>query len=408
LLIGLIWLAAYVVLEWVSFIHDYKGLPVTPWNPGLGAVLALMILGGAPYAVVLFAGVLIAELVVLKSSLDWPVVLGIAAIISGGYGGVAAIARKNLRLDVGLNRLRDVFGLLAAGMAGAVIVALLLSLLLLATDQLDLSDVLVTVGPLLVGDAIGIAVMTPLVLRLALLRSPSALQKLWRLLPELALYVLVVIGALWISVGSQPATDFKFFYLLFVPVVLIAVRHGLDGACMGLAITQLGLVGLLHGYGYDANAFTAFQTMMLVLTATGLVVGVVVTERVHANRTIREVEERLHPGGAGLPHQSRQRHGVGAGARDQPADDRRARACAFRAAPVAGAERRSGARRRQPDRHDRTDRSCRRGGAQDARLPSPRPPACQHDRGARNAAGRAEPAAPRCFGAPRRRRARRA
>jgi two-component system, LuxR family, sensor kinase FixL len=293
LLIGLIWLAAYVVLEWVSFIHDYKGLPVTPWNPGLGAVLALMILGGARYALVLFAGVLIAELVVLKSSLDWPVVLGIAAVISGGYGGVAAVARTNLRLDVGLNRLRDVFGLLAAGMAGAVIVALLLSLLLLATDQLDLSDVLVTVGPLLVGDAIGIAVMTPLVLRLALLRSPSALQKLWRLVPELALYVLVVIGALWISVGSQPATDFKFFYLLFVPVVLIAVRHGLDGACMGLAITQLGLVGLLHGYGYDANAFTAFQTMMLVLTATGLVVGVVVTERVHANRTIREVEERL-------------------------------------------------------------------------------------------------------------------
>ena len=73
--------------------------------------------------------------------------------------------------------------------------------------------------------------MTPLVLRLALLRSPSALHTLRRLAPELALYVLVVIGALWIIVGAQPATDFKFFYLLFVPVVLIAVRHGLDGAC---------------------------------------------------------------------------------------------------------------------------------------------------------------------------------
>jgi two-component system, LuxR family, sensor kinase FixL len=293
LVVGLTWLVAYIALEWVSFIHDYKGLPVTPWNPGLGAALALMIMGGVQYAWVLFAGVVIAELVVLKSSLDWPAVLGIAAVISGGYGAVAVVARKNLRLDVGLNRLRDVFGLLAVGMAGAAIVALLLSLLLLATGQLDLPDVLVTVGPLLVGDAIGIAVMTPLILRLALRRSPSALHELWRLAPELALYVLVVIGALWIIVGSQPATDFKFFYLLFVPVVLIAVRHGLDGACMGLAITQLGLVGLLHGYGYDADAFTAFQTMMLVLTATGLVVGVVVTERVHANRAIREVEERL-------------------------------------------------------------------------------------------------------------------
>src|SRR5262249_54415434 len=33
-----IFLAAYVILEWVSFIHEYKGLPITPWNPGLGAV----------------------------------------------------------------------------------------------------------------------------------------------------------------------------------------------------------------------------------------------------------------------------------------------------------------------------------------------------------------------------------
>ena len=27
-----IFLAAYVILEWVSFIHEYKGLPITPWS----------------------------------------------------------------------------------------------------------------------------------------------------------------------------------------------------------------------------------------------------------------------------------------------------------------------------------------------------------------------------------------
>ena len=36
-------LTAYVALEWVSFIHEYKGLPVTPWNPSLGVVFALMV-----------------------------------------------------------------------------------------------------------------------------------------------------------------------------------------------------------------------------------------------------------------------------------------------------------------------------------------------------------------------------
>jgi hypothetical protein len=42
-----IFLATYVALEWVSFIHEYKGLPVTPWNPGLGVVFALMVFFGS-------------------------------------------------------------------------------------------------------------------------------------------------------------------------------------------------------------------------------------------------------------------------------------------------------------------------------------------------------------------------
>ena len=79
----------------------------------------------------------------------------------------------------------------------------------------------------------------------------------------------------------DPSTpnDYKFFSLLFLPVVVAAVRHGIDGSCLALAATQLGLVALLHQYGYDAAAFTEFQIVMLVLTMTGLLVGVVVSER---------------------------------------------------------------------------------------------------------------------------------
>src|SRR4029077_19262155 len=37
---------AYVALEWVSFIHEFKGLPLTPWNPGLGLTFACLMLAG--------------------------------------------------------------------------------------------------------------------------------------------------------------------------------------------------------------------------------------------------------------------------------------------------------------------------------------------------------------------------
>jgi two-component system, LuxR family, sensor kinase FixL len=293
LLIGAAFLVAYVLLEWVSFIHEYKGVPVTPWNPGLGAVFALMLLAGARYGVVLFAGVVIAEIAVLRSSLSWPVIIGIAGIIATGYAAMTVVARRGLAFDAGLNRLRDVLLLLIGGGLGATIVAVFVSLLLVADAQLDLGDIPFAALPLLVGDLIGIAVVTPLMLRLVLRTPHLSARALRALAPEVALYVALVTLLLWFILGTESASDFKFFYLFFLPVVVAAIRHGLDGACLGLALTQLGLVGLLHRHGYDAGVFTDFQVLMLVLTATGLTVGVVVTERRQAARAMRAVQARL-------------------------------------------------------------------------------------------------------------------
>jgi len=136
-------LAAYLILEWVSFIHEYKGLPITPWNPGLGVVFALMIFGGSRYGIVLFAGVILAEILALKSKLEWPIILSIAAIIAVGYGLVASVLCKHFRIDPGLNHLSDVLVLLFAGISGAILVALMLSMLLLTGREIDLGDVLV-------------------------------------------------------------------------------------------------------------------------------------------------------------------------------------------------------------------------------------------------------------------------
>src|SRR5262249_56525351 len=101
-----LFLAAYIILEWVSFIHEYKGLPITPWNPGLGVVFALMIAGGKRYALVLFGGVLLAEILVLNSNLEWRVILGIAAILAVGYGPLASAFRRYFPIDTRLHLLQ--------------------------------------------------------------------------------------------------------------------------------------------------------------------------------------------------------------------------------------------------------------------------------------------------------------
>jgi two-component system, LuxR family, sensor kinase FixL len=298
-------LAAYVLLAWISFIHVHKGLPVTPWDPGLGVVFALMAFAGPQAGFVLFGGVVIAEVLVLQHEVEWPIIIGIGAITSLSYTAVTILARQILQIDVGLLHLRDVLMLLAVGLAGAAIDTVLLTLFLLAVGQLDFRDIVEVFSPLLIGDAIGIAVVTPLLLRFVFRQRGIALRGLLSIAPEGVLYLVVIGAALWAINGSESLHGFRLFYLLFVPVVIAAVRHGLDGACFSLAITQFGLIGLLHFSGYGAAEFTEFQTQMLVLTVTGLIVGVVVSERESSDRRARDAQGRLMEKQAGAAHAAR-------------------------------------------------------------------------------------------------------
>src|SRR6185503_15050059 len=107
--------AAYLLLEWVSFVHLHKGVPVTPWDPGLGVIFALMLRGGSLGGVILFTGMVAAEALVLQEHMDWPIIVGVGAITALSYAAVAALARRHLRIDAGLSHLRDVLLLLGVG-----------------------------------------------------------------------------------------------------------------------------------------------------------------------------------------------------------------------------------------------------------------------------------------------------
>src|SRR5258708_39341488 len=114
--VAVVYLAAYIILEWASFIHVHKGLPITPWDPGLGVAFALMIRGGPLSGLILFAGMVVAETLVLQNDVDWPIDIGVAAITATSYASVAALVQRYFRIDADLTHLRDVLMLLAAGL----------------------------------------------------------------------------------------------------------------------------------------------------------------------------------------------------------------------------------------------------------------------------------------------------
>lgn len=282
----------YLGLEWLSFLHEHEGLPVTPWNPALGMMFAVIMLKGAPFGLVLFVSAALAQAIVLQSSLGWPVILAVAGVVAGSYTGVASLTRNLLRSGPPGFHTRDIAIVISSGLAGAILSSLLLAMLMLSIRHLDSGEMLRTAGLLALGDAIGIAVVTPLVLRMVGRREVGHVLPS-KLLVELAAYILVIILGLAIIMQPEQPLRQSLLYLLFLPVVVAAIRHGIDGACAALTIAQLGLVGFLHLYGFDLNRFTEYQLLMLVMTVTVLLVGAVVSERDAADVAAQDAAQRL-------------------------------------------------------------------------------------------------------------------
>jgi signal transduction histidine kinase len=288
-LVGLV--AIYLALEWISAIQEYRGVPVTAWNPGLGVLFAGLLRGSRIAAFALFVGAILAESLLGGGLAQTPHSVVIAAIVTLGYVAVAEIARA-LHLDARLERVRDVALLLSAALGGAVVVGMCLNIFLVGTGSIDFAQAMQDWLPMLVGDLIGIAVVTPLVLRSSRARVRAQLTDM-SFVAGVAATTLVAAAAITFVLREGDQRAYQAFYFLFLPIVFAALRNGLDGACITLASTQLALLAALNLFGYDANAFTNFQTVMAVLTATGLLAGAVSSERDAASRSARSTRALL-------------------------------------------------------------------------------------------------------------------
>lgn len=283
-LVGFVYLAGYVLLDWVSFIEPFSPLGITPWNPSTGLSFVLILLFGRRFFPLLFLAPLLADMVVRQPLLSWQLELSAAALIGGSYAAVLAfLLNPRIGFDPALASLRDLVLLLLTAAIGAALVASGFVGMMIGADLLRSADFTVAALRYWVGDVIGIAVVAPFAL-IVLTRSRVFEPSL-----EAVLQVLVIIAALVLVFEQSARQQFQLFYILFLPIAWIAVRSGLEGVCIGNLITQLGLivaVQLLPKQGIDV---TAFQGLMIVLAITGLVAGALVTER---QRT--EAQLRLH------------------------------------------------------------------------------------------------------------------
>jgi signal transduction histidine kinase len=289
--IACIYVAGYVFLDWASSMHALAGGGITPWNPPPALTLVLLLRGGLRYAPLAFVASLVAELLNRDASITIPIAIAASVPPTVGYVAAAWLLARRLRFDPTLTSVRDLLLLLIVGTAAVLVVAPLAALAYAWFGPLDRTDYLQAVLRYAVGDAIGIAVTAPLLLRLVD-PAPGELSG-----PEVAAQAACVLASLWIVFGLEAIDEFKFFYLLFLPLTWIALRHGLTGAALGCLVVQWGLIGVTVLRAQDAHTVIELQGLMLTLAITVQLAGVVVDERRVQEAARRKLtEEAAHLG----------------------------------------------------------------------------------------------------------------
>ncbi len=287
LVTGLGFLLAYVILDYVSFVKPYRGLGITPWNPPPGLSIAFVFLEGIRIAPFVLIAPALANALVRSTSLGLSMEL-LASLLQGGMSVAAGLALKQIAVfDPRLRSVRDALILIGVAIVTAMFSALLYVGIILWSGLIQSGEFLSVVWRAAVGELIGILIVTPLVL-LAWSFRPVPRPTLWT-----GVQILAIVAALAIVFGYREATAFQLFYLLFLPVLWIALSDGPPGAVIALLLVQIGLViGAEIRFGTDPG-LGALQVLMIALAITALVVGTIVAEREDTAARMRDQQAAL-------------------------------------------------------------------------------------------------------------------
>lgn len=285
--LGAGYLAAYVLLVWISF-NEHSLLANYSWNPNSGATFAAVVIFGPRMLPFMFIAPLLGDFLVPQLSLPLPFDLASAVLIGGVYGAAALfLLHPSRHFDRTLQSMSSLILLTFTVVVSAAVVAAGYIGIVVASGLLQTADFAPAAASYWVGDMIGIMVVTPFALVLWNRRYAAWMSA------ETLLQLATILAALVIAYVYWSLEHLTFFYILFVPIVWMAVRTGIEGVCLGILATQLCFIIGFHAFPHQISEMPRTQALMLVLAFTGLFAGVLVTERRRTEAVLRLHQESL-------------------------------------------------------------------------------------------------------------------
>ncbi|CAK0779327.1 two-component system, LuxR family, sensor kinase FixL [Azospirillaceae bacterium] len=298
LMITLMFLVGFVGLDSLCAVHPTTITGVPPWHPPAGLTLAFLLRYGLRHVPTVAVAVVLSIAVQQGGEIVWSAALKEVLVMTFAYGATTAILRAYLPIDPGLPRFSDFLRFLLAGVVATLVVAMAsVAPQQWAGEPITSLLFRTTILPTWVGHFIGILTLAPALL----IYTDARTHRRWqdRPLPsvaeglEIAAQVLCILATVHFVFGFEGADEFKFFYPLFLPIIWIAVRHGLEGATAAILLTEIALIISVQSQGHEAATVSEFQMLMVALGLAGLFLGAVVSESRRVNRALQESQARL-------------------------------------------------------------------------------------------------------------------
>ncbi len=269
---------------------------VSPFWPASGIALASVLLWGYRVWPAIASA---AFLVNFWSPIPTQAALGIAAGNTCAALVGAFLLRRVGRLNLGLDRLRDVMALLTLGALISPIVAAIIGTTTLTLAHVKAwSGVSTALAVWWIGDAMGILIAAPVVLAapeaLTLLRRSNTVE-LSTLFGGTVVTALLIFGP---ALGYTVRDD-VLALVVFPFVMWAAIRFRLIGASLiCLAIALIAVWGTAHGKGPFVSHQPVHNAVLLqlfpaVLSISGLTISAVINERTRAESALRSLSGRL-------------------------------------------------------------------------------------------------------------------
>lgn len=275
----------YVALDWASYFDPVGPFNITPWNPQPALAIVWMLLGGLHHAPVVLVTIVLADVLVRNAPGGYVITVLTSVCLAGGYAAIAWMLRALLE-DLGLRSSRSLTLLAAVVVGGTAIIGAAFVGVLRGANLLAETRMPEAWLRFWIGDAVGILVTAPLLLAVADAERRRGLLELARR-REILLQGAVLVGTLWLIFEGLPGDPATHFYALFIPLIWVAARGGLNGAIVAIAIVQLGVVAGIHGERTLRLPVLDLQALVAALTLTGLYLGMMVDERQRATESLK-------------------------------------------------------------------------------------------------------------------------